>query len=170
MIVRPVWLALGLLVCSAGCSRPEPAPEPVVDVAQERRERHFGPEVAKDPAIKWRSSGLGIKILVPGEGVVPQPTDRVRVHYTGRLKDGLVFDDSRVRGQPSDFVVNRLITGWAAAMSELKPGGKAFFYIPPHLGYGGLRSGDIPPNSGLIFEVELIAVNPDLPAKSPAQK
>ena len=50
--------------------------------------------------------------------------------------------------------------GWAAAMPSLKPGGKAVFYIPPHLGNGGIRAGDIPPNSALIFEVELLAVNP----------
>jgi FKBP-type peptidyl-prolyl cis-trans isomerase len=170
MIARFLLLVLGFLIGCAGCSRPEPTPAPVVDAALERRERHFGPEVAKDPAIKWRTSGLGIKVVVPGEGPAPQAMDRVRVHYTGRLKDGKVIDDSRARGQPADFVVNRLITGWAAAMPELKPGGKALFYIPPHLGYGGLRAGDIPPNSGLIFEVELIAVNPALPAKTPAEK
>ena len=64
------------------------------------------------------------------------------------------------------FAVNRLITGWAAAMPSLKPGGKAVFYIPPSLGYGGMRSGDIPPVSGLIFEVELLEVNPASPEKS----
>jgi len=100
-----------------------------------------------------------------GEGAAPAMTDRVRVHYTGRLKDGTVFDDSHKNGKPSDFVVNRLITGWSAAMSSLKPGGKGVFYIPSHLGYGGLRAGNIPPFSGLIFEVELIAVNPEVPPK-----
>jgi FKBP-type peptidyl-prolyl cis-trans isomerase len=86
--------------------------------------------------------------------------DTIRVHYIGRLKDGQVFDDSHQRGEPSDFVVNQLISGWAAAMPSLKPGGRAIFFIPPYLGYGGLRAGKIPPESGLIFEVELIAVNP----------
>jgi FKBP-type peptidyl-prolyl cis-trans isomerase FklB len=103
--------------------------------------------------------------LVPGEGAAPQLTDRIRVHYVGRLKDGRVFDDSHPRGQPADFVVNQLITGWAAAMPTLKPGGRAQFFIPPNLGYGGVRAGSIPPYSGLIFEVELIAVNPEPPAK-----
>lgn len=156
-------LILGWVIWCAvlsGCAPKEP-PAPVVDEAAERRMRHFGPDVAKDPAITWRSSGLGIKVVVPGDGVAPQMTDRVRVHYTGRLKDGKVFDDTRAKDKPADFTVNRLITGWAAAMSSLKPGGKAVFYIPPHLGYGGLRAGNIPPNSGLIFEVELVAVNPE---------
>ena len=121
---------------------------------------------AKDPAIEWRSSGLGIKIVVPGEGTAPKLTDTVRVHYRGRLKDGKVFDDSHPRGKPSDFVVNRLVTGLAAGIPSLKPGGRAVFFIPPSLGYGGMRSGDIPPLSGLIFEVELLAVNPEEPPKS----
>ncbi len=153
---------LGLALLLAGCSREEPAPvtAPEPDAADLRREEFFGAS-AKDPGITWRTSGLGIKIIAPGEGIAPTPTDRIRVHYIGRLKDGKVFDDSHARGKPSDFTVNRLITGWAAAMSSLKPGGKAVFFIPPSLGYGGMRSGDIPPVSGLVFEVELIAVNPE---------
>lgn len=95
--------------------------------------------------------------------MAPQFTDTVRVHYTGELKNGSVFDDSRSRGKPGDFVVNRLIPGWAAAMPVLKPGGKAEFFIPPDLGYGGVQAAGVPPGSGLIFEVELIAVNPPAP-------
>ena len=154
--------ALIMAFVLAGCGPAEPpAPAvPEVDPAVRQHEEFFG-SIAKDPDITWRASGLGIKLITPGAGVAPTSSDRIRVHYTGRLKDGKVFDDSHKRGQPSDFVVNRLITGWAAAMPVLKPGGKAVFFIPPSLGYGGMRSGDIPPVSGLIFEVELIAVNPE---------
>jgi len=161
------WLPLGAVLLLAGCGpkEPPPPPEPTeTELATRAHIEIFG-DAAKDPAITWRSSGLGIKIIKPGEGVAPLPTDRVRVSYTGRLKDGRLFDDSSKRSKPSDFVVNRLITGWAAAMPSLKPGGKAVFFIPPSLGYGGMKSGDIPPVSGLIFEVELLAVNPELPAK-----
>lgn len=156
------WLTVGLVLALAGCGPKEP-PAPAVPEKSEaelRRELYFGEKIAALPGVEWRNSGLGIRLITPGEGAAPKPTDVVRVHYTGRLKDGTVFDDTRAKGQPADFTVNRLITGWAAAMSSLKPGGKAEFYIPPHLGYGGLRAGKIPPFSGLIFEVELIAVNP----------
>jgi len=162
-----LFVAVGALLL-AGCGPKEPpapaAPEKSVD--ELRREEYFGPAIAADPAIAWRPSNLGLKLLAPGEGPLLQLTDRVRVHYTGRLKDGTVFDDSRARGQPAEFNVNGLITGWSTGMLALRPGGRAVFYIPPHLGYGGLRSGKVPPFSGLIFEVEVLAVNP-APAANP---
>ncbi len=161
---RLLMVGAGLLLVA--CRPQEPA-GPVVSEADQaalRRAELFG-DRAKDPAIVWRASGLGSKIILPGEGTSPTPTDRIRVHYLGRLKDGKVFDDTRQRGKPAEFTVNRLITGLAAALPLLKPGGQAVFFIPPSLGYGGMRSGDIPPVSGLIFEVELIAVNPEPEAK-----
>lgn len=155
------WFLVGVL--ATGCGRQSPvAATPGRDEAAERRVELFGSR-ASAPGITWRSSGLGIRMLAPGEGTAPQFTDTVRVHYTGKLKDGTTFDDSRARGKPGDFVVNRLIPGWAAAMSSLKPGGKAEFFIPPELGYGGVQAAGVPPGSGLIFEVELIAVNPTSP-------
>jgi len=153
-----------LAILLAACG---PAEKPAPAEAAEAPVRHdelFGPD-ANAPEIQWRSSGLGVRILVPGEGTAPRMIDTVRVHYLGRLRDGQVFDDSHSRGQPSDFVVNQLMSGWAAAMPSLKPGGRAIFFIPPSLGYRGTRVGKIPPNSGLIFEVELLAVNPDEAAK-----
>lgn len=160
------FCATGVILLLAGCGPKEPvvvAPE--MSVNEQRREEYFGKEIAADPAIAWRPSNLGIKLLAPGEGARLQLMDRVRVHYTGRLKDGTVFDDSRSRGSPSDFPVSNLIPGWSAAMLTLRPGGKALLYIPPHLGYGGMRSGKVPPFSGLIFEVEVLAVNPEPAAK-----
>ncbi len=162
MRFSPALLAFVTAVALTGCAPKEP-PAPAVpekSVAEQRRENWFGAELAKKPGIQWRDSGLGIEVITPGEGTAPTRTDKVRVHYTGRLLDGKVFDSSVKRGKPADFVVQQLITGWAAAMPALKPGGKAVFYIPPHLGYGGIRAGDIPPNSAPVFEVELIAVNP----------
>ena len=153
-------LTVGLVLLLAGCE-PAPPAVPERDEAAYWREEYFGAQ-AKAPGIAWRSSGLGIRILTPGEGKAPQMMDHVLVHYVGRLKDGTVFADSHTGGgKPSNFVVSRLIPGWAAAMPALKPGGRAEFFIPPYLGYGGLQSGKIPAHSGLIFEVELLAVNPE---------
>jgi FKBP-type peptidyl-prolyl cis-trans isomerase len=119
----------------------------------------YGP-AGTSPDIVWRESGLGIRILAAGEGVPPKPTDRIRVHYIAKLKDGRVIDDSHPKGKPSDFVVNRLVPGWAEGMAELKPGGHAEFFIPPSIGYGNLGGSGLPAGAGLIFDVELIAVNP----------
>ena len=152
-------LSCCFILVFAGCAPQEPVVSPMAeaDDAAIRREQLFGAE-AKATDITWRSSGLGIRVMVPGEGAAPKLSNTVRVHYVGRLKDGQVFDDSHAHGQPSDFVVNQLIAGWAAAMPVLKPGGRAVFFIPPSLGYGSYRTAKIPANSGLIFEVELIAV------------
>ena len=149
----------GFVLVLLGCAPQEPVVSPIaeVDDAAIRREQLFGAE-AKATDILWRSSGLGIRLMVPGDGAAPKLSDTVRVHYIGRLKDGQVFDDSHARGLPSEFVVNQLISGWAAAMPTIKPGGRAVFFIPPSLGYGSYRTAKIPANSGLIFEVELIAV------------
>jgi FKBP-type peptidyl-prolyl cis-trans isomerase len=158
---RPLWwLLLGLTLSWAGCAPPPPPAPPVKSEAERRREEYFGRELAADAGIAWRPTNLGIRLLAPGEGPLVQLQDRVRVHYTGRLVDGTVFDDSRARGAPAEFAVGGLIPGWSAGMLTLRPGGKALFYIPPHLGYGGLRAGKIPPFSALIFEVELLGVNP----------
>ncbi len=161
-------LSCGVACGLAACAPKEPPPPsaPVVDEAVLEHEKYFGSE-GKAPDITWRTSGLGIRVLTPGEGPAPKMADTVRVSYVGRLKDGTVFDDSHPRAKPADFVVNQLIGGWSVAMSSLKPGGRGIFFIPPMLGYGSRAVGKIPANSGLIFEVELIAVNPEPPATKP---
>jgi FKBP-type peptidyl-prolyl cis-trans isomerase len=157
----PAISLLAMLLALAGCE-PQPPPPivPVKSAAEIRREEYFGPAIAADPSIAWRSSNLGIKIIAAEAGPLIQLQDRVRVHYTGRLKDGTVFADTREQGKPSLFPVNGLIPGWSAAMLTLRAGGQALICVPPHLGYGGIRSGKIPPFSGLIFEIEVLGVNP----------
>lgn len=154
-------LLLALLVAT-GCApkEPPPPPVPVKSDLQLKREKFFGLEAASDLTVDWRSSGLGVKTLVPGEGASPTFSDRVRVHYTGTLADGTVFDDTRAKGKPAEFSVSRLVRGMTEGLGFMKPGGRAILYIPPSLGYGSMRAGNIPPVTGLIFDIELLAVLP----------
>ena len=154
-------LILVYSVIWAGCrpSQPQPPAAAKRDDAAIMREWLYGPR-ASTPGVTWSPSGLGIRMLAPGAGLAPQATDKVRVHYSCALKDGTVIDDSRKKGAPADLVVKTLIAGWAEGMTALKPGGKAEFFIPPSLGYGTMGGGGVPAGAGLIFEVELMAVNP----------
>ncbi|OQY26558.1 MAG: peptidylprolyl isomerase [Anaerolineaceae bacterium 4572_5.2] len=108
-------------------------------------------------------SGLQYAIVEAGDGDFPQPGDIARVHYTGKLSDGEVFDSSYDREKPIQFVVGmgQVIPGWDEAVQLLKAGAKAKLIIPSELAYGEAGVGeDIPPNSTLYFEVELLEVRP----------
>lgn len=104
-------------------------------------------------------SGLQYEILTKGEGKIPAKTDKVRVHYTGSLIDGTVFDSSVQRGQPAEFPVNGVIAGWIEALTSMPVGSKWRLVIPHQLAYGERGAGNaIPPFSTLVFEVELLDV------------
>lgn len=105
-------------------------------------------------------SGLKYIILQEGLGNKPLATSNVKVHYTGMFLDGKVFDSSVQRGQPIDFGLNQVIKGWTEGVQLMKEGAKYKFYIPSNLAYGERGAGGvIPPNTDLIFEVELIKIN-----------
>lgn len=105
-------------------------------------------------------SGLRYIVIKEGTGAKPQPTSNVKVHYTGTLLDGTVFDSSVSRGKPIDFGLNQVIPGWTEGVQLMREGGKYKFYIPYQLAYGERGyPGAIPPKSDLIFEVELIQIN-----------
>ncbi|MBC7695397.1 MAG: peptidylprolyl isomerase [Burkholderiales bacterium] len=109
---------------------------------------------------KTSPSGLRYIIEKEGEGVAPTATSQVTVHYTGYLLNGTKFDSSVDRGQPATFGLNQVIKGWTEGLQLLKPGGKAKLIIPAELGYGANGYPPvIPPNSWLVFDVELIKVN-----------
>ena len=104
-------------------------------------------------------SGLQYKVLVKGEGEVPQLTDKVKVHYEGRLIDGTVFDASSKHGtEPATFQPNQVIRGWTEALTMMPVGSKWQLYIPQELAYGERQAGSIPPYSTLIFDVELVGI------------
>ena len=105
-------------------------------------------------------SGLKTIIHKEGSGDTPSPGQTVVVHYKGLLSDGTEFDNSHARGQPISFPIGQgyVIKGWDEALSKMKPGEKRTLIIPSDLGYGPSGKGSIPPNSTLIFEVELIEI------------
>jgi FKBP-type peptidyl-prolyl cis-trans isomerase len=105
------------------------------------------------------ASGLQYQVLKHGTGTVsPKATDTVKVHYVGRLLDGKVFDSSIARGQPISFPLNQVIPGWTEGLQLMKVGDKFKFVIPANLAYGEHSPPPIPPNSTLVFEVELLGI------------
>ena len=108
--------------------------------------------------LKKTASGLMYEVLVEGEGRSPGPRSQVRVHYTGWLLNGKRFDSSHARGQPSTFPLNGVIAGWTEGLQLMKEGATYKFTIPANLAYGAQAKRGIPPNSTLIFYVDLIAV------------
>lgn len=105
-------------------------------------------------------SGLQYKVITAGTGKSPQKSDKVTVNYRGTLIDGTEFDSSYSRNKPATFGVGQVIPGWTEALQLMKEGDKWELVIPSKLAYGERRaSAKIPPNSTLVFEVELISVN-----------
>lgn len=107
------------------------------------------------------SSGLQYKVLQPGTGRQhPGATDTVKVHYHGTLLDGSVFDSSVERGEPIEFGLHQVIRGWTEGLQLMVVGEKTRLFIPSDLAYGDRRAGSIEPGSTLIFDVELLGINP----------
>jgi FKBP-type peptidyl-prolyl cis-trans isomerase FklB len=113
-------------------------------------------------------SGLQYKVLQEGTGPKPAATDNVTVNYRGTLLNGTEFDSSYKRGQPATFQVGQIIKGWTEALQLMPVGSKWQLFIPPDLAYGPRQAGPaIGPNSTLVFEVELVSIQPK-PAPAPA--
>ena len=107
-----------------------------------------------------RDDGLIIEDAEVGDGEEVHEGDTVKVHYTGLLTDGTCFDSSKKRNSPFTFTVGAgsVIKGWDEGLIGMKVGGKRLLTIPPELGYGDKDMGDIPPNSTLCFEIELLDI------------
>ena len=123
--------------------------------------KKFLEENALNKSVYQTKSGLQYKIVQKGKGgKKPTANNKVKVHYTGKLLDGKVFDSSVERGQPAEFFLNQVIPGWTEGLQLMDEGSKYMLYIPYNLGYGEQPVGNIPPGSTLIFEVELLEINP----------
>jgi FKBP-type peptidyl-prolyl cis-trans isomerase len=132
---------------------------------------------AQKKGIIVTKSGLQYMVIKEGNGPKPKPTDQVTVHYRGTDINGNEFDSSYKRGQPAKFPLNRVIKGWTEGLQLMSVGSKYKFFIPSKLGYGERGAGaNIAPHAVLIFEVELLgieppaAIKPAKPAAPPKQK
>jgi len=141
----------------------------MVEAAQAKRREEAAKNLAAAKAfleenrakegVKTRPSGLQYKVLKEGTGPIPAATDTVSVHYRGKLLDGTEFDSSYRRNQPATFKLQGVIRGWSEALALMAVGSKWELFIPPDLAYAERGAGNrIPPNSALVFEVELLEV------------
>lgn len=125
--------------------------------------------IRNNKSVYTTSTGLSYRCVRKGNGKHPSmhadesgmKPDKVKVHYTGTLTNGKVFDSSVQRGQPITFALDRVIPGWTEGVQLMDEGSKYMLYIPYNLAYGERQAGDIPGGSTLIFEVELLEINPE---------
>jgi peptidylprolyl isomerase len=159
---------VGFAVAACGASpnpgaEPAPRSEVTVPGASAENTEADEPAPAASPGAtdaRVDPDGLRIEEIAPGSGSEAQAGSRVVLHYDGTLTDGTVFDSSRKRGTPFEVELgkNHLIPGFERGVLGMRPGGKRRVVIPPELGYGSQRTGQIPPGSVLIFEIELIEI------------
>ena len=154
--MKRTLIVLCAVLALAACNR-----GPKVDNSAESKT--FLEQNAKAEGVKTLPSGVQYKVVRsgPATGIKPGPNDEVKVHYEGKLVNGTVFDSSYERGQPAAMPLAGLIPAWVEALQLMRPGDEWILYVPPEQGYGADGAGDdIPPNSALIFRIELIDVLP----------
>jgi FKBP-type peptidyl-prolyl cis-trans isomerase len=116
---------------------------------------------AREPGAVRTASGAIVRTVKPGTGAAPQPTDRVKVNYTGKLLDGTVFDSSKKQGQPVTFPLNGVIKCWTEGVAMMKVGGKSRLVCPADIAYGDRgHPPQIKPGATLVFDVDLLAIEP----------
>ena len=154
--------ALAAALALVGCDKPEAQPSSAAADTNLTAAKAFLATNAKAEGVKTLPSGLQYKVVRsgPATGLKPQLHDEVKVNYEGKLLNGQVFDSSYTRGSPAAMPLDRLIPGWIEALQLMRPGDEWILYVPPELGYGPEGQGEIPPDSALIFRIELIDLLP----------
>jgi peptidylprolyl isomerase/FKBP-type peptidyl-prolyl cis-trans isomerase FklB len=160
MLKRALIAAAVASLALTGCARKE-ADTSLIQ-ANAAQSAAFLEKTAKEPGVQKLPSGVLYKVVAsgPADGVSPRREDEVKVHYEGKLVSGDVFDSSFQRGAPAVMRLGGLIPAWIEALQKMKPGDEWILYVPPALGYGEQGAGPIPPNSVLIFRIQLIGVLP----------
>jgi len=128
-----------------------------------------GVQTLSVPLPDGTNAEMQYKVVTEGTGEIPKSNDTVKVNYKGTLLNGKEFDSSYKRGQPAKFVVNRVVKGWTAALEKMKVGSKWDLYIPSSLAYGDAGNPSIEPGATLLFEVELLGIEPPVAAAPAAQ-
>lgn len=159
-IVIPIAIILAVLALTLIACGP--------DIKERPTSIDSDPDIEEGPITT--ESGLEYEVIEPGEGPAPEPGDVVSIHYSATLEDGTEIDNTSERGEPATFVLGQgvVIPGWDEGVALMNEGEKAKLVIPPELAFGeqGGAGGLVPPNSTLIFEVELVSVQtgaPDAP-------
>ncbi|MDO8899864.1 MAG: FKBP-type peptidyl-prolyl cis-trans isomerase [Phenylobacterium sp.] len=152
--MRVPLLALATALALAACSPQGSGGAPEAKAFMEQN--------AKRDGVETLESGVQYEIVRsgPADGLKPTKADEVKVHYEGKLADGEVFDSSYQRGVPAAMPLAGLIPAWLEVLPLMRPGDEWIITVPPEMGYGERGQGPIPPNSVLIFRIELIDVLP----------
>lgn len=131
----------------------------IVAEREKKSSSAFLSKAAAEPGVKKTASGALVTTIKEGKGPSPKASDTVKVHYTGTLTDGTVFDSSVQRGQPATFPLANVIKCWTEGVQEIKVGGKSKLVCPADIAYGDRGSPPtIKPGATLVFEVELLEI------------
>lgn len=151
--------ALAMAASLAACDRGPAGPDQTA-AENARAAEFFLKANAQEEGVRSLPSGVQYKILQSGPpgGESPDSNDLVRVNYEGTLTDGTVFDSSFRRGQPAVFTLGEVVAGWTEALQHMKVGDEWIVYLPPETAYGEEGRPGIPPNSVLVFRVNLLDI------------